>query len=262
MKKILLLIVFISSFGGCDGIEDSVVNPTDASFTITKLEAPDSLQYLGSDTKLSTSLSFPNTESIKAVWIKLFATDGSLFISYRTEMNKVSDKKYALQVNMTEEMPSTKYTIDYFVETSLQPEKKIASHSFLYNNMQNNVSPVISNLEFFYESESPTVLDTISRGRNFLLRITVTDENGLHDVDSVYTDLYNYQDTTNVVVTRIELFDDGKAESGDEIAGDGIYSRKGFFPTYSVGNRKFIFVAKDRKGERSNTIKHNFVVVQ
>ena len=262
MKKILLAIPLLLFFYACDKIEDSVVNPTDESFIITELEAPDSLQYLGSDTKLSTSLSFSNTESIEAVRIRLFATDGSFDVVYRTEMNKVADNKFSLQLDMTENMPSTKYTIDYFAQTLLQSEKKIASHNFLYNNMQNNVPPVISNLEFFYESESPTLLDTISRGKNFVLRVNVTDENGLHDVDSVYTDLYNYQDTANVVVTRIELFDDGKAESGDEIAGDGIYSRKGFFPTYSVGDRKFIFVAKDRKGESSNTITHNFVVVQ
>ena len=148
------------------------------------------------------------------------------------------------------------YTIDYYFQTGIQAEKKIASHNFDYDNLQNNDAPIISNPLFYYSNESPILRDTLENDRVFILSIEVADDNGLSDIDSVYTDFYS---PNNPSALRVILFDDGKEENGDEIAGDGIYSWKNKFQD-AFGDRKFEFWARDRAGVLSNMITHNVVV--
>ena len=264
MQKLYFILFLSLIMFGCDKIEEGVIDPYDTEFSVKKIVAPAHLEYTGPETELQTSISFSNSESILSVWVKVLSQDGTIDVTYYKAMSKSDENKYSTSIKMDQDMPNLTYTIDYFVKTAIQPEKKIASHNFTYDNKSNNVAPVISNPLFYYENESPSLIDTIKRGSNnkFILSIVVEDSNGLDDIDSVYINLFNYQDPNNVRITKIELFDDGSFNNGDEIKGDGIYSRKNFFPNDSEGDRKFEFYATDRAKSKSNIITHNFVVVK
>ena len=99
--------------------------------------------------------------------------------------------------------------------------------------------------------------DTLENETEFILSINVSDENGLSDIDSVYTDFYS---PNNPSAIRVLLYDDGDGEHGDMTAGDGIFSLKNIFSADATGERKFEFWARDNAGELSNMITHNVVV--
>lgn len=256
MQKLLFILFFALLFFGCDGVEDGLVDPSIGEFQVTSINAPNTLSYSGANTKLVTSIIFSDSKSLLSVWVRVGSQDGSFDITYHKDMTKAGDNEYTVSIVMDSLMPSLNYTIDYYYQTETQTEKKIASHNFLYDNMQDNEAPIISSPLFYYVDESPTLRDTLENDREFVLSIKVSDENGLADIDSVYTDFYS---PNNPSAIRVILFDDGKSTHGDLIAGDGIYSLKNIFSNAS-GDRKFEFWARDRRGELSNMITHNVVV--
>ncbi len=256
IRKLFFILLLTFLFGGCDGAEDSIVDPVVNDFNVTNITAPTTLKYTGSDTKLITSITFSDSKSILRTWINLDSQDGTVNIAYKVSMVKSGENVYSISIPMEEDMPSLNYTIDYYYQTEIQAEKKIASHNFEYDNSQNNVAPIISNPLLYYTLEVPILRDTLENDREIILSIEVTDENGLSDIDSVYTDFYS---PSNPSALRVILFDDGDSDHGDAIAGDGIYSLKNIFQN-AYGNRKFEFWARDRAGVLSNMITHNLVV--
>lgn len=263
MKKMLFAIfVLIIVSVGCDSIEEGIIDPHDAEFLVETITLPTKLEYFGEETKLNTSITLTNTNLIIAMWVKVASQDGNVNITYHKNMSKSDSKTYSVAIPMDKKLPNLVYTIDYFYKTAIQSQKKIATKNFTYDNMQNNTAPVISNPLFYYSNKTPSLIDTIKREEKFILSIEVDDDNGLSDIDSVYIKLYNYQNPNSIRITRIELFDDGKFEDGDEIKGDGIYSRKNFFPAVAEGKRRFEFYATDRAKFTSNVITHDFVVVK
>lgn len=256
MQKLLFVLFLSLIFVGCDGIEDGLVDQSISEFSVTNIDAPTTIAYSGINTKLTTSITFSNSESIKSVWIKVGSQDGTFSVTDKKAMTIIGDNKYSTSVTMDSLMPSIDYTINYFYQTESQDGKKIASHNFTYDNMQGNVAPIISNPLFYYTDESPILRDTLVNDKEFILSILVSDENGIGDIDSVYTDFYS---PNNPSAMRVILFDDGTTLHGDLVAGDGIYSLKNIFHD-AVGERKFEFWARDRRGELSNMITHNVVV--
>jgi len=259
MKQVLITILLLFLLIGCDGIEDGVVDPADVGFIVEKISAPSELSYTDDDTQVFTTITFSDVESITRVWLNITSQDGIIEIIRNATMispYENDEKTFALGVKMRNDDPSITYTIEYFVATTLEEEKKIAFHDFKYDNMQNNVAPVISNPLFYYEDESPQLRDTLENNKPFIFSIEVYDENGLGDIDSVYTDFYS---PNNPSAIRVLMFDDGDEAHGDKVAGDGIYSLKNIFQN-AVGDRKFEFWARDRAGELSNMITHNVVV--
>ncbi len=80
------------------------------------------------------------------------------------------------------------------------------------------------------------------------------DPNGASDILEIYFIVYRPDGTTNN--NKVLLFDDGKPENGDVIAGDGIYSRLiQVDQSNQKGTYRFEFRAKDRLGDLSNIIK-------
>jgi len=256
MQKLLIIFFFALLFFGCDGVEDGLIDPSLGEFNVTNIEAPNTLSYSGANTMLVTSITFSDSKYLLSVWVKIGSQDGTFDITYHQDMTKAGDNEYTASIPMDSLMPSINYTIDYFYQTESQDEKKIASHDFAYDNMQGNVAPIISNPLFYYTDESPILRDTLVNDKEFILSILVSDENGIGDIDSVYTDFYS---PNNPSAMRVILFDDGNTLHGDLVAGDGIYSLKNIFHD-AVGERKFEFWARDRRGELSNMITHNVVV--
>ncbi len=257
MRKLFFILLLSFLYFGCDGVEDSLVDPNDGEFSVTNITAPAKLEYSGSNTKLNTSITFSDSKSIIKAWIKLASQDGTIVVTYQKDMDKSSENKYSASIEMDSEMPSLTYTIDYYYQTQLQEKKKIASHDFDYNNMQNNVAPIVSNPLFYYIDEEPMLRDTLEDNKEFIFSIDVDDANGLNDIDSVYTYFYS---PNNPSALLFILYDNGDDKNGDETAGDGIYSGKNIFAKGTEGNRKFEFLARDRAGLLSNMITHNVVV--
>lgn len=259
MKQIIVSILLLVLLIGCDGIEEGVVDPTDESFFVDGISAPNEVKYFGEDTKVFTTITFTNIESIKQVWITITSQDGVIQIAENMSMvspYKNDPNTFAASVKMSEDNPNLIYTIKYFVSTDQQEQKIIASHDFEYDNLQDNVAPVISNPLFYYEDEEPILRDTLENNRPFIFSIEVTDANGQSDIDSTYTDFYS---PNNPSAFRVLMYDDGNEEHGDEVAGDGIYSFKNIFQN-AQGDRKFEFRASDRAGVLSNMITHIVVV--
>jgi hypothetical protein len=122
-----------------------------------------------------------------------------------------------------------------------------------------NLPPVCSNLEI--SPDSARITDTTI----FVFKITVADPDGLCDVPNAF---YDGTNPLGGQLTRQYLFDDGSccpippfnSTSGDEIAGDGIYTRvlkgKPNFPGYYVYHLKSI----DNSGAESNILSDSIYV--
>lgn len=259
MKQIIVSILLLVLLIGCDGIEEGIVDPNDVTFFVEGISAPNEVKYSGEDTQVFTTITFSNIESIKRVWINVASQDGVIEIT--ESMSMISPYKndvntFAVSIKMLEDNPNLIYTINYFVSTDQQEKKKIASHDFEYNNLQDNVAPVISKPLFYYEDEEPALEDTLENNRPFIFSIEVTDANGQNDIESVYADFYS---PNNPTAFRVLMYDDGDVDHGDLVAGDGTYSFKNIFQN-AQGERKFEFRASDRAGALSNMITHIVVV--
>jgi hypothetical protein len=365
----LLVLMLIFAFWSCDGIEDSVVEPTESQFLVEEISAPTSVIYAGDTTNITTEIKFSNIESLNKIWFEFSSNDFLVSVA-DVEMlsNAGSPNTFSGTSKMNEEHPTGNYVINYYVNTLLQEKKKIASHILFYDNLKDvkfenleapnqyvysednkyvvttisfsntyylrnvwfsikssdgtiiltdsvkmgqtsgfspfmintfkdslmmessnsnnnyiidyfikteleskikvashefsfetdgaNTPPVISNPLFYYIDEAPMLRDTLENNKEFIFSIYVTDENGLNDVDSVYTDFYS---PNNPSAYRVILFDNGDDANGDEVAGDGIFSGKNIFVD-AFGDRKFEFWARDNSGALSNMITHNVVV--
>lgn len=229
---------------------------------LESIDAPNKFVYSEKNKDLITSISFSNAYSLRNVWFSVQSVSSGNVLSDSVKMGltpdgspfSISVYKDSLKMNST--YLNGNYVINYFISTESNSKIKIASHEFLFESNGTNSSPVISNPLFYYIDEEPTLRDTLENNKEFILSIEVNDENGLSDIDSVYTDFYS---PNNPSAYRVILFDDGKEENGDKIAGDGIYSWKNIFQG-AQGNRKFEFWARDRAGELSNMISHNLVI--
>lgn len=118
--------------------------------------------------------------------------------------------------------------------------------------------PVISNL-----SAPDTVQIVASQVVQVLITIDVSDPQGLSDIDFVRfrSFLPNGNEAGD---SPIGLADDGNTFStGDEIAGDGTYSRIiNLPPTALRGDFRFLFEARDKSGLCSNIIEHIMTVIE
>ena len=91
-----------------------------------------------------------------------------------------------------------------------------------------------------------------------LITVKAADENGLSDIKTVSFISHKPDSTTN---GPFYLLDDGEDFSGDQVAGDGIYSIIiKVLPSNIKGTYRFEFQAEDRRGALSNIIKHNVVI--
>ncbi|MCK5456851.1 MAG: hypothetical protein KAI45_06960, partial [Melioribacteraceae bacterium] len=128
MGKLFFILLLTFLFFGCDGVEEGLIDPNEEIFLVESLVAPTTLKYLGSDTKLNTSITFSDSKSILRTWVNIDSQDGTINIAYKMDMVKLSENEYSISIPMEEDMPSLTYTIDYYFQTGIQAEKKIASH--------------------------------------------------------------------------------------------------------------------------------------
>jgi hypothetical protein len=109
---------------------------------------------------------------------------------------------------------------------------------------------------------SITAPDTIIRpttGYQLLFfAIAVTDSDGYSDIQNVYLKRISPTETDNIY-----LFDDGMtALDGDDIAGDGVFSRiLSIDATARLGDQVFLFRAMDRSGALSDSTTRTITII-
>lgn len=107
--------------------------------------------------------------------------------------------------------------------------------------------------------------DTVRVGEFLVLKATVNDSDGLGDIASSF---YFSRRPDGVLANQgnpIQMFDDGGANafSGDEIAGDGIYSfRAQVPPTTLLGTFTYTFYTRDRFDAESDSLVRQTVILQ
>ncbi len=264
---ISFLIIAAFVFSSCDKIPSGVVDSQIVDYSVEKIEAPVSVTYSKSDSSVTTTIWLANNESVNSVWCKISSLDGQIIINPSASFQFVYDmipfswqrdlKTYSAKFYMSKSNPSGKYQIEYFVENNINKSPnntaKVGSALFTYDNNQNNLPPVISDVGL------PT---SVNRGDSFLISVKASDPNGLSDLYQVYFKLYRPDgsavDPGNGLGYFI-MFDDGS--HGDQTAGDGIYSLQNYFgQTSQTGSWKFEFQAKDYGGKLSNVLTQNLTV--
>lgn len=107
--------------------------------------------------------------------------------------------------------------------------------------------------------------DTVRVGEFLVLKASVNDSDGLGDIASVF---YFSRRPDGVLANQgnpIQMYDDGGANvlSGDEIAGDGIYSFRAQVPTTTLlGTFTYTFYARDRFSAQSDSLVRQTVILQ
>ncbi len=257
-------------FTGCDKIPGGVVDFQSVDYKVTNLSAPTSEIYTKSDSSVVTSVHITNTASLSAVWCQVSSVDRTISVIDKVNMYDDgntsgdgdvarNDGTYTGKFFMSRTNPNGKYQIEYFAEDNVNraPDNvtKIGAATFSYDNGQNNLPPVISNL---------VLPAAVNRGDSFVFSVQATDPNGAADISQVYFRLYRPDGTLVDPGNSYGYFlmvDDGDPNLGDQVAGDGIYSFKNSFSsTTQTGSWKFVFQAKDRSGLLSNVITQTITV--
>ena len=256
-KYYLLLIPLL--IWGCEQTFDNVIDTSTENYQLTSvIGIKDTVDLkVPGDSLLSLRLIFSPQSEINKVYFDIYASDNTRLNSVPVEMQEVLNKIYEEQFILKEENPIGNYNVRFSVTGFDGKNKQVAVCSFYFNNGQDNLPPIISNL---------VIPDSIAKGVFFNFSVTATDPNGLNDIrpeDGVFFNLYR-PDSTIVQAEPFFMHDDGDAGFGDDVAGDGIFSYRNSFlqdSTTQVGNWKFVFQARDRSGLVSNIIEH-FLYVQ
>lgn len=257
MGKLYLLLIPLVIWG-CEQTFDNVIDTTTENYQLTSvIGIKDSVDLkIPGDSLLSPRLIFTPQSQINKVYFDIYASDNNKLNSAPIKMDEKSSKIYEETFILKREYPIGNYYIKFSVTGFDGINRQIASSSFYFNNGQDNVAPVISNL---------VIPDTISKGVYFNFSVMVTDSNGLNDIrkeNGVFFNLFR-PDSSIVQASPFYMHDDGDPGFGDEVAGDGIFSFRNSFlqdTTTQVGNWRFVFQARDRSGLMSNIIEHYLYV--
>lgn len=257
--SILILLLVILHFIGCEEIPNDVVEVESVDYIIEELISPDQFQFSESNNTIEVSLVVKNTNSVGRVWFNIITIDGSDDVSLNNlmiETENVDFSTFTGSSQFDENLLSGKYILEFYIEDNVNNSddnvKKVGSKQLDYFGVVANAAPVISNLQLASE---------VNRGDNFIFSVTVTDTNGLADIENVFFELNRpdgsvvFADQTNNI-TKFPMFDNGDfSNAGDQSKDDGIYSLKNSFgQTSQTGDWTFKFGAIDKSGAESNAI--------
>jgi hypothetical protein len=253
MRKYYLLLIPLLIWG-CEKTYDNLIDSSTDNFQVSSVVGIKDTVDLKepADSLLSLRLIFTPQSEVNKVFFDVFASDNSRLNSSPIEMQEVSNNIFENQFILRRENPIGNYNVKFSVTGFDGKNKQVAWSTFYFNNGQDNVAPILSDL---------VIPDTIARGVSFVFSVIAMDSNGLSDIEFVYFVLYR-PDSTVVEQSPFFMQDDGDPGFGDEVAGDGIYSFKNSFgDTAQTGNWRFLFQAEDRSDSSSNIIEH-FLFVQ
>lgn len=253
MRKYFLFLIPLL-YWGCEKTYDNVIDTSSENYQVSSIAGiKDTVDLkVPGDSLLTLRLIFTPQSVVNKSYFDIFASDNSQLNSTPVEMQEVSDNVFQNQFILTSENPNGNYNVKFSVTGFDGQNKQVASGSFYFNNGQDNISPVISNV---------VIPDSIAREQTFIFTIEASDSNGGNDIAAVFFNLFR-PDTSLVTEGPFLMHDDGNyTVFGDSIAGDGIYSFKNLFAvTAQTGNWHFEFQAIDRSYSLSNIIDHYMIV--
>ncbi len=265
MKKLLLLMLLISAFYGCEKKFDNVVETNSATYQVFKVATFSNFTHTLTDSVLNPWIEFTPTSDINKVWIEILSPENDNISSgtiglydngnTSTGDSVKGDKIYSTLITMKSEFINGTYLINYFIEDINSKVKKVASQTFLFDNGKSNVAPIILSVS------APDTLEVKDVELAFIVNASVADSNGVQDIKEVYFTTVKPDQTSSGSKTL--LYDDGNySGNGDATAGDGIYSRAlSIAPENQKGTYRFDFEARDRGGVVSPVV-HIYIVVK
>ena len=255
MKKSIFLLIPLLIWG-CEKTYDNLIDTSTENYQVSNVIFIDhnppvvyDLKIPG-DSLLSLRMIFTSQSEVSKAYFDIYASDNSRLNSSPVEMQEVTENIFENQFILKRENPIGNYTVRFFASGLDNKSKQVAVGSFYFNNGQDNVAPVISNLV------APDTV-TIGTDTTFIqITLDVQDANGLNDIQFAWFDSYLPNGNPSSQ-NPIALFDDG-INGGDLIAGDGTYSRIVILPPTGVtkGTYRWEFRARDRSGTLSNQIIH------
>ena len=261
MRKAYFLLIPLLIWG-CEKTYDNLIDTSTENFQVSDVVFIDHSFPIVYDLKnpadslLKLRINFTQQSVVNKSFFDVYASDNSRLNPSPIEMQEVTQNIFENQLLLKREYPIGNYTVRFSASGLDGKTKQVAVGSFYFNNGQDNVAPVISNL---------VMPDSVQRGNTIIFSVEVSDSNGLNDIEFVFYEAYN-PDGIKVVnsqgISQFPMFDDGKTqENGDVTAGDGIYTVVLTFPVSAqTGIWRFEFLARDRSKALSNKIIHNIVV--
>ena len=253
--RIAYLLLIPLLMWGCEKSYDNLIDTSTDNYQVSSvvgIKDTVDLKEPG-DSLLSLRLIFTPQSQISKAYFDIYASDNSKLNSSPVEMEEVIENIFENQFVLKRENPIGNYTVR-FTASGGANTKQVAVASFYFNNGQDNLPPEIFNSVI--DPDTAVVTDTTV----IFTSVGAMDPNGVSDIMEVYFIVYKPDGTTNN--SKVLLFDDGRIENGDKLAGDGIYSRLiQVNQDNDKGTYRFEIRAKDRSGELSNIINH-FVLIQ
>jgi hypothetical protein len=255
MRKSYFLLIPLLIWG-CEKTYDNLIDTSTDNYQVSSVAGiKDTVDLkVPGDSLLSLRLNFTPQSEVSKAYFDIYASDNSRLNSSPIEMEEVTENIFENQFLLKREYPIGNYTVKFSASSMEGNTKQVAVASFYFNNGQDNIPPLISN----------TVVDpdtvVVTQPTAIFTSVEATDLNGSADILEVYFIVYRPDSTTNN--NKVQLFDDGNIINGDEVAGDGIYSRLiQIDQNNQKGTYKFEFRAKDRSDAFSNIINH-YVLIQ
>ena len=255
MRKSYFLLIPLLIWG-CEKTYDNLIDTSTDNFQVNSLSGIKDIDLLENpeDSILSYTMTFTDQSQVSDVYFDIYYSDNSKLNSSPVEMQEIFDDTFSGHFFLGRVNPIGNYTIRFSAIGNEGKAKQVALGSFYFNNGQDNQPPEIFNSVI--EPDTAVVNDTTV----IVTSVEAMDPNGQSDILEVYFIVYRPDGSTNN--TKILLFDDGNLQNGDNVAGDGIYSRLiQVNQNNQKGTYRFEFHAKDRLGDLSNILNH-FVLIQ
>jgi len=261
MRKAFLFLIPLLVWG-CEQTYDNVIDTSTENYQVSTIifidhDPPVYDLKVSGDSLLNLRVNFASGSEVSRVFFNVIASDYTQLNSSPIQMTEVANNIYEGEFILKSQNPNGVYTVTFSVTGTNGENKQVAVSNFNFNNGQDNVPPVLSNL---------IMPDTIQAGETIIMTVEVSDSNGLNDVEFVYYEAYD-PDGNRVVnsmgIYQFPMFDDGDTQAnGDVTADDGIYTVRLTFPVNTqLGTWRFQFQAEDRAGALSNIINH-YVLIQ
>ena len=255
MRKSYFLLIPLLIWG-CEKTYENLIDTSTDNFQVNSLSGIKDINLLENpeDSILTFTMTFSSGSFVSEAYFDIYFSDNSKVNSSPVEMQEIFDNTYSAQYFLGRANPIGNYTVRFSAIGIEGTAKQVALGSFQFNNGQENLPPEISNTVI--DPDTAVVNDTTI----IFTSVEAMDPNGASDILEIYFIVYRPDGTTNN--SKVLLFDDGKPENGDVLAGDGIYSRLiQVNQNNQKGTYRFEFRAKDRLGDLSNILNH-FVLIQ
>ena len=250
---------------GCEKDFNTVIDAQINNIQVASVTSYNRVVFNPLDSSITFSIKFLSVNGMNNVAINIYSPSNNILNNVPLELfdngniadngdTTAGDLTYSNKYLFSRSFENGSYNVEYIITLNNGNTKRIASQHFVYDNGQNNIAPVISDV--FVDPDTLIATGTVT----ILTSVKVADQNGLSDIEKVYFIVVKPDGTTNN--TQIEMFDDGNAAAnGDKNAGDGIYSRLIQINQNNIkGTYILKFTARDKAGALSNTISHNLLV--